>query len=522
MAKELSTTPTPTERRRVARTARAARRRDHRAALRYAEDSTPAQRWTFLAVVSLGLLMIGLDNSILYTALPRLTHVLHASALQSLWIINAYPLILAGLLLGTGTLGDRVGHRRMFITGLAIFGLASLAAAFSPSAWALVAARAFLGFAAAVMMPATLALIRLTFADERERNTAIGIWGSVAVVGAAAGPVLGGFLLEHFYWGSVFLINVPICVIALGLTLLIAPPNVPHPDKRWDFISSLYALFALGGFTMTIKELARGSWTLASVALLVAICGGWVFVRRQNKLADPLLTFDIFRSRIFAGGVAAAAGGMFVLAGAELTTTQKLQLADDWTPLHAGLVVAIAAVCAIPMSVIGGAVLHKVGFLPLISGGFLSLTAGVLLAAWATHTGLQPALYAGMMLVGLGAGSAMSVSSTAIIGAAPLNRTGMAAGVEEVSYEFGTLISVALTGSLLPMFLSAQLPEELRGLGLAIMDSAEHASVAEPAYARAYVSVLIILGVIAAAFTAYTGWAFHDNPKSGGNGGTHE
>lgn len=522
MTEELSTPPTLTERRRVARTERAARRHDRRTALRYAEDSTPAQRWTFLAVVSLGLLMIGLDNSILYTALPRLTHVLHASALQSLWIINAYPLVLAGLLLGTGTLGDRVGHRRMFITGLAIFGLASLAAAFSPSAWALVAARAFLGFAAAVMMPATLALIRLTFADERERNTAIGIWGAVAVVGAAAGPVLGGFLLEHFYWGSVFLINVPICVVALGLTLLIAPPNVPHPDKRWDFVSSLYALFALGGFTMTIKELARGSWTLAGVALLVAICGGWVFVRRQNKLADPLLTFDIFRSRIFSGGVAAAAGGMFVLAGAELTTTQKLQLADEWTPLHAGLVVAIAAVCAIPMSAIGGAVLHKVGFLPLISGGFLSLTAGVLLAAWATHTGLQPALYAGMMLVGLGAGSAMSVSSTAIIGAAPLNRSGMAAGVEEVSYEFGTLISVALTGSLLPMFLSAHLPEELRSLGLAIMDSAEHASVAEPAYAQAYVSVLIILGVIAAAFAAYTGWAFRDNPTSGGNGGTHE
>lgn len=161
-------------------------------------ESTAVQRWTFFAVISLGLLMVGLDNSILYTALPALTDQLHTTSTQQLWIINAYALVLAGLLLGTGTLGDRIGHRRMFVIGLVLFGSASLAAALAPGAWFLVAARAFLGLGAAVMMPATLALIRLTFDDEIERNTAIGIWASIAVVGAAAGPTVGGFLLEHF------------------------------------------------------------------------------------------------------------------------------------------------------------------------------------------------------------------------------------------------------------------------------------------------------------------------------------
>lgn len=168
---------------------RSARTRTSAEALR----SSALRRWSFFGVVSLGLLMIGLDNSILYTALPTLSEQLHASSLQQLWIINAYALMIAGLLLGTGTLGDRIGHRRMFVIGLWIFGLASLTAALAPGAWELVAARAFLGIGASIMMPATLALIRLTFEDEIERNTAIGIWGSIAVVGAAAGPTVGGF-----------------------------------------------------------------------------------------------------------------------------------------------------------------------------------------------------------------------------------------------------------------------------------------------------------------------------------------
>lgn len=446
---------------------------------------TKAQRWGFFAVVSLGLLMIGLDNSILYTALPALEHALGAGPEQGLWIINAYPLVLSGLLLGTGALGDRVGHRLMFLVGLAIFGLASLGAAFAPGPLELIVARGMLGMGAAVMMPATLALIRLTFPDERERNTAIGIWGSVAVAGGALGPVVGGALIQHFWVGSVFLINVPIVVVALVLTVALAPENLPNPDKQWDVVSSFYALVALSGLTMAIKQAAQSpAATLA--ALAAAAVGAWLFVRRQHRLADPLLTFDIFRSRLFTGGVLAAAGGMFVLAGAELMTTQKLQLVDALAPLTAGATVAVMALSAIPASVLGGAYLHKIGFLPLITGGFF----GAVVGAMALATGWTSI---GMVLLGLSAGSVMSVSSIAIIGSAPMHRSGMAAGVEEVSYELGTLVTVALTGSLLQAALD-------RGVE----------------YTDAYNGVIGVLAAGAACFAVATWWCFRDNPKSGG------
>ncbi|WP_288832038.1 MFS transporter [uncultured Corynebacterium sp.] len=463
--------------------------------------STPAQRWGFFAVISLGLLMVGLDNSILYTALPVLDAQLNTTATESLWIINAYPLVLAGLLLGTGTLGDKIGHRLMFLVGLAIFGLASLAAAFAPSAWALVAARAALGVGGATMMPATLALIRLTFADERERNMAIGIWGSVAVVGAGIGPVVGGALLEAFWWGSVFLINVPIVVIAALLTFWLGPENTPNPGKHWDVVSSFYALLALSGLTATIKETANSarSGALLGAAALAAVVGGALFVRRQAKLDEPLLTFDIFRSRMFTGGVVAAAGGMFVMAGTELNTTQRLQLVDAFTPLHAGLVVVSMALAAIPASTLGGAFLHKVGFLPLVAGGFASAAAGTVLAAWASSADNLAAFVAALALVGWSAGSVMSVASIAIIGAAPLSRSGMAAGVEEVSYELGTLLTVAITGSLLPLWLERN------------MTAAEY----RPAYVQAYHWVLYMLGAAAAVFALMTWWCFRGNPKSG-------
>ncbi len=471
-------------------------------------DSTPAQRWTFLLIISLGLLLVGVDNSILYTALPELRAQLHTTEVQALWIINAYPLVLAGLMLGTGTLGDRIGHRLMFLVGLSIFGVASLAAAFSPSAWFLVAARAALGLGAATMMPATLALVRITFSDERERNTAIGVWGSVAVVGAAMGPVLGGLLLEYFWWGSVFLINVPIAVGAIIATIAVAPANMPNPAKHWDALSSFWALLSLSGLVITIKELAnpaRTGWLLA-VAVVLVLGGTVLFTRRQKRLDDPLLTFDIFRSPIFTGGVLAAAGTMFSVAGLELMTTQRFQLVGGYSPLEAGLLVVSVTLTSIPFSVLGGAVLHRVGFQRLIAGGFLAITVGMGVAAWAGFHEQVPLLVAALALIGAGSGSIMSVSSTAIVGAAPVRRAGMAAGVENVSYEFGTLVSVAVLGSLLPLLYARQVPG-----GLDLSGPVDGA-----AYDLAYLSIVILLGIVAGAFTLVTAWCFRGNPRSAG------
>lgn len=480
-------------------------------------------RWSFFAVISSGLLMVGLDNSILYTALPALNEQLHTDSTQQLWIINAYALVLAGLLLGTGTLGDKIGHRRMFVYGLWIFGAASLAAAFAPSAWALVAARAVLGLGAAIMMPATLALIRLTFPDEVERNTAIGIWASVAVVGAAAGPTVGGLLLEHFWWGSVFLINVPIVLIALVATRLLAPPNIANPDKHWDLISSLLALVTLSSLVMAIKSAAstEPNWSMVAGTLIVCAIGGFFFARRQRQLTEPLLTFDVFRSPVFTGGVLAAGGAMFAMAGVEMTTTQKLQLVDGFSPLQAGLVVSAMAIAAVPTSTLGGATLHRVGFLPLISGGFVLMAAGVGAAFWAGRHDALWLFVVAMVFAGMGAGLAMSVASTAIIGAAPPHRSGMAASVEEVSYEFGTLLSIAITGSLVPLFMAQGLPANIAALGMeALYQDSTHAAAAV-AYNDGYMYTLCILAAVTVGFAAATAYCFRHNPKSGGSVGSH-
>lgn len=249
------------------------------------------RRWVLLATVSAGLLLIALDNSILYTALPTLVTDLGASSSQSLWIINAYPVVMAGLLLGAGTLGDRVGHRKMFLIGLVIFGLASILAAFSPTPEVLIAARAILAVGAAAMMPATLALIRITFEDERERNVAVAIWGTIAVVGSALGPIVSGLLLLSFPWGAVFLINVPVVILAVIATMILAPKNDPDRSKSWDLISSVFALVTLVGLVIAIKEVARQPSPLVIIAVVASVAGGWAFVHRQGRLEHPLLDF---------------------------------------------------------------------------------------------------------------------------------------------------------------------------------------------------------------------------------------
>ncbi|MDO4928131.1 MAG: MFS transporter [Corynebacterium sp.] len=472
-------------------------------------------RWFFLLVISLGLFMVSADNSILYTALPELREQLSASDTQALWIINAYPLILAGLLLGTGTLGDKIGHRRMFELGLILFAVASLAAALSPDANYLIAARALLGVGAATMMPATLALIRLTFHDVQERNTAIGIWGSVAAVGAAVGPVLGGWLLEHFYWGSVFLINIPVAIFALLVTFRLAPPNIANPHKQWDLLSSVLAMFTMLGAVMVIKQLANeGNIGVIVGAAVLALSTGTLFAVRQRKLDEPLLTFDVFRNRIFSAGAIAAVAAMFILAGTEMLTTQRFQLAHDFSPLQAGLVTAAIALAALPASIAGGANLHRWGFLPIISGGFSLIAVGLAVAWWGATDGDSFAIIiTGLVLSGLGAGFAFSVASTAIIGSAPKHRAGMASSIEEVSFEFGTLISVAILGSLFPRFYSNHAPAEIVDSYDAALHQEEWVSAAQSAIDSAYGDVLVVVTAVAIVAAIATAILLRGNPK---------
>lgn len=470
-----------------------------------------SRRWLLLVTVAAGLLLVTVDYSVLYTALPILSRELHASPTEGLWIINAYPLVMAGLLLGAGTLGDRLGHRRMFLGGLVIFGIASIAAAFAPSSTVLIGARAALAVGAAAMMPATLALIRITFVDERERNIAISIWGCIAIVGAALGPIIGGLLLARFWWGSVFLINVPVVVVAIIGTLIFAPSGSIEKEKPWDLASSLLALVALSALTLGIKHLAQAhpDWLGAGVAWLVAVGAGYVFVRRQTQLPHPLLDFSIFRNPAFSAGVIAAALTMFSVGGTQLATTQYFQLVAGFTPLQAGLLVSVVVVGTVATALLGGAFLHKLGLRMLISSG-LAIAA---LGAFATSAGLHYGigwLIAGMVLNGAGLGLVMAVASAAIVGNAPPERAGMASSVEEVSYEFGGLIAVALLGSLLGMLYSTgvEFPPgtpDIAASGVAQafelatqggQTDQEIIEAASLAFANAYVVVLWVVGGI--------------------------
>ena len=409
-----------------------------------------ANRWLLLLTVGAGLLLITLDNSVLYTALPTLIQELGATSTQGLWIINAYPLVMAGLLLGAGTLGDRIGHRRMFLIGLALFGLASLLAAFSPTAEALIGARAFLAVGAAAMMPATLALIRVTFEDERERNIAIAIWGTLSVVGAAVGPIVVGVLLNHFWWGAVFLINVPVVVIAFAATLFVAPKAQGDASTPWDFVSSIQALIALSALVFAIKETTNtaSDWVSPVLALIIAITAAYFFARRQMRATFPLLDFSIFRNNAFLSGTFAAAFSLFAIGGIELATTQRYQLVEGFSPLQAGLLVSVAAFGSLPTAILGGAFLHIIGLRYLIAGGMALGAVSVLVASLGVSYGLIWMIL-GLALMGAGVGACMSVASTAIMGNAPVHRAGMASSVEEVSYEFGSLFAVTVLGSLL-------------------------------------------------------------------------
>ncbi|QEI04915.1 MFS transporter [Pigmentiphaga aceris] len=407
-------------------------------------------RWLVLAVVSAALLLIVVDMTVLYTALPRLTHDLHASTSEKLWIINAYALVVSGLLLGMGTLGDRLGHKRLFMAGLGVFGLASLAAAYAPSASLLVVARGFLGVGAAMMMPATLSIIRVTFEDERERGFAIGIWAAVASGGAALGPIIGGALLEHFWWGSVFLINVPIVLLALPLTWRLIPARPGDASRPWDLTGSVQVMIGLIGCAYAIKEAGKRapSWTAAAIAAVIGIAALAWFARSQRRSTHPLIDFSMFRSSTFSSAVVAAVVAAAALIGMQLALTQNLQLVLDKTPLQAALFMLPLSIASFVSGPLAGRLLGRVP-----DGVFIATGLALAGAGMAGCVLLQHAPYAwqalALAVLGVGIGATITAASSTIMLGAPPERAGMAASIEEVSYELGGAIGVTLMGSLL-------------------------------------------------------------------------
>lgn len=407
-------------------------------------------RWLVLGVLSSALLLIVIDMTVLYLALPSLTHDLHASPSEKLWIVNAYALTVAGLLPGMGALGDRFGYKRLFVTGLVVFGSASLAAAFSSTPTMLIAARVALAIGAAMMMPATLAIIRHTFEDPQERSVAIGVWAAIASGGAALGPVVGGLLLEYFWWGSVFLINVPIVLLALGLALVALPASRGNPNRPFDLLASAQIMIALVGLTLAIKEAGKAEPSPATAILAVAV--GLVFavafVRRQGSSSTPMLDFALFRNRTFASAVAAAFVASAALMGTELVVSQRLQLVVGLSPLQAGLAILPIPLAAFVAGPLAGLVLPRVGTERVLWSSLALAAAGVLAYLVGYQSGLSIRIGA-FIMIGLGIGAAMTAASSAMLLSAPPDRAGMVASVEEVSYELGGAFGIAILGSLM-------------------------------------------------------------------------
>jgi MFS transporter, DHA2 family, multidrug resistance protein len=414
------------------------------------------RRWITLAIAASALFLICVDITVLFVALPSLTRDLGAGNTAKLWIINVYSLVVAGLLPGLGTLGDRYGHRRLFIAGLALFGCTSLAAAYSTSPALLIAARAFQGIAGATMMPATLAIIRGAFSDQHERALAIGLWAGIASAGLALGPLIGGLLLEYFWWGSVFLINVPVVLVALIFTLWLVPSDAPTSGHTsWDLIGSLQIMVGLFGLVFAIKEIAQPVFSAVAfaAALAVVIAFTTLYIRRQNRRPTPLLDFTLFRLPDFSSAVAAAIIGTAGIVGFDLILVQHLQLVQERSPLQAALVLLPISIGALLASPITGRIQRWLAPSTLTAAGLLLSAACALLLVRYPVSMNSNLLLQIALLLGIGAGNGMSTTcaSTVIMGSAPPSRAGMAASIEEVGFELGAALGVAIFGSMMTL-----------------------------------------------------------------------
>ncbi len=418
-----------------------------------AEISVPPRagrkEWIGLAVISLACLLYVMDLSVLYLAVPSLTRDLEPSSSQLLWITDIYGFLVAGFLITMGTLGDRIGRRRVLLTGAAAFGAASIVAAFSTSAEMLIGARAVLGIAGATVAPSTLSLIRNMFLDSRQRTTAIGVWGTSFAVGGAIGPLVGGVLLEYFWWGSVFLINVPV----MALLLVIGPKMLPEfkdpTAGRLDLTSALMSLAAVLSVIYGLKQIAQDS--LGSTALLTIMAGvivGILFVRRQSRLDDPLIDLELFRVPKFSVSVASNALTGFVVFGTFLFVAQYLQLVLGMSPLRAGLWSLPSSVGVIAGSMLAPKIGQWVRPAFGVAGGLGLAAVGFgILTQVQSDAGL-PMIVTGSVVFAMGLGPVFILATDLILGTAPPERAGAASAISETGAEFGGALGIAILGSL--------------------------------------------------------------------------
>ncbi|MET9430233.1 MFS transporter [Streptomyces sp. NPDC003036] len=405
-------------------------------------------RWLALAVLVLAVLLVAVDATVLGLATPFLSEDLRPTGTQLLWIGDVYSFVIAGLLVSMGSLGDRIGRKKLLLTGAAAFGAVSVLNAYATTPELMIVARALLGVAGATLMPSTLALIRNLFHDPRERSLAIGIWGAMASAGAAVGPVVGGFLLEHFWWGSVFLINLPVMVVLVVVGAKFIPESKNPAPGPWDLTSVALSLVGMIGVVYAVKEAAAHGLRLdMAVAAVIGVAALTWFVRRQLRLESPLLDMRLFHHRGFSGAVLADLLTILGLSGLVFFLSQFLQLVQGRHPLEAGLAELPAAIGAVTAGLIAGTVARRFTVRSVVSGGLAAVGLALATLTLLDRSTGYPLLGASLLVVGVGAGFAFTVTADVILSSVPREQAGAASAVSETAYELGAALGIALLGS---------------------------------------------------------------------------
>jgi DHA2 family multidrug resistance protein-like MFS transporter len=408
-----------------------------------------AQRWMAAGVLSMSLLVIVMDLTILNIAIPDLAEDLRPSSNQLLWIVDSYSLVLAGVLVSVSAIGDRWGRKRMLLAGYAIFGVASALALAANSAESVIAIRSLLGLGAAMIMPTTLSMLRTVFQDPKERATALALWASVAGIGAAIGPLVGGGLLELFSWRSAFLVNVPLMLAALVAGLLLLPEARSDTPGRWDLVAAAQSLVGTVALIWSLKHFATEqnlavpeSWAALAVGLVLLA----MFVRRCLRSDRPFLDLRLFKSPQFTAGVVAALGAVLALAAAMLLLAQWMQLVEGYTPVEAGVRLVPSALAGAVAAALSPWLAGRLGARVVLGGSLALAGVGMTLIFFAPGELHYTTVSIALIMIGAGTG-ALALGSAMIMSGTPEDRAGNAAAIEEVSYDFGNVLGVAILGS---------------------------------------------------------------------------
>ena len=413
------------------------------------ETKAGRREWTGLAVLALPTLLLALDMSVLHLAVPQLAADLRPSSTELLWIIDIYGFMIAGFLVTMGTLGDRIGRRKLLMIGGAAFGLASVAAAFATSPAMLIGARALLGVAGATLMPSTLALISNMFLNPKERGTAIAVWMSCFMGGMVLGPVVGGLILDAFWWGAVFLMAVPVMVLLLATAPKLLPEYRDEQAGRLDLASVALSLGAILPIVFALKELAKSGPEVRNlVALVVGLGVGAVFVRRQRRLAEPMLDLSLFRNRTFTAALCIMLIGALTMGGVFLLVSQYLQLVEGLSPSEAGLALVPQAIAVVIGSMIAPRLARRIRPEFVLGFGMLVAAVGILLFTQVGSGNGTVLVVLGMSIAGFGMGPQGVLCTEMVISSVPPRKAGAASAMSETSAEFGIAMGIAVFGSI--------------------------------------------------------------------------